>query len=631
MSNRHILFSIVLSLVVLTGFAYWNIDKCSFANVDDDQYVTSNRHVQSGITASTVAWAFTTFEAANWHPLTWLSHSLDYTIYGSKPAGHHLTNLLLHIINTVLLFFVLRSMTQTVWRSAFVAALFAVHPLHVESVVWISERKDVLSALFMLSSLLFYSRYVSRRRIGSYAASIGLFFLGLLSKPMIVTLPFLMLVLDFWPLRRFAPAGGPFNENAIEGRKAGGSLRVIVAEKIPFFALAAASCVITVIAQHKSDAIVKISELPLLTRLANAAVSYVTYFQKTFWPSRLAFFYPLPLHQSFTQVALSLCFLAALSLIAVLLCRKLPYVLAGWLWFLGTLVPVIGIVQVGSQAMADRYAYIPIVGLCIASTWLLHDIVHGNRILKISAVVACIVAVCPLALRARVECGYWKNDDTLSSHALAANKNNFLALAIRGKCRLESLRYDEAADCLRKSLALCPSQPSPRINLGLIFLRQEKPREAIKEFNAVLSVDSNNTLANLDCGNAYGMLGDTIMAIRCYRRAISADSQFSAALHNLGVIYASMHDYSDCRKCLSKAILANPTDALCCFELGNCFRLDNSAREAISWYRRSISLAPRWADSHRQLAIAFAACGEPDSARYQKTLADSLSPIEGKK
>jgi tetratricopeptide (TPR) repeat protein len=630
MNKRKTLYAILFVLIVCTGFAYWKIDKCDFVSIDDHQYVLKNPHVMSGINRQTVLWAFTSFEAANWHPLTWLSHAVDCSLYGKRPAGHHLTNLLLHLINTLLLFFVLRVMTGSVWRCALVAALFGVHPLHVESVAWISERKDVLSTMFMFLSLLCYARYAARRSAGSYAGSLAFFCCGLLSKPMIVTLPFLLLLLDFWPLRRLARRRDPSGSPATASPFASVNLKFLLAEKIPFIALSAASCVVTVIAQRIGDAIVKTNELSLADRLGNAVVSYATYFQKTFWPSHLAFFYPIPRHVSLLQAIVAIAVLVAVSLLAVMLWRKRPYLLTGWLWFLGTLVPAIGIVQVGSQAMADRYTYVPIVGLFIAATWLLYDMSRCSRLVRIIATAGCIAVVCALALRTRVECGYWKSDNTLANRALAVTKDNFFAYGIKGNYLMDSLRYDEAADCFRRSLALRPTQTSPRVNIGLILLRQGKPRDAIDAFNGVFSLDSNNTLANLDCGNAYGMLGDTQSAIRCYRRAIAVDPKFSAALHNLGVTYASMHDYPDCRRCLRDAVAVNPEDAESFLALGKCTLLGNEPVEAISWFRKSLLLAPRHSDTHRQLAAAFEACGRKDSARIENAVADSLALLDKK-
>jgi tetratricopeptide (TPR) repeat protein len=624
MSQRNTLLLIILSLIVCTAFVYWNVDKYDFVSIDDHQYVSKNPHVTSGLSARNVAWALTSQEAANWHPLTWMSHQLDCTLYGIRPAGHHLTNLLLHLINTVLLFVALRLLTGSMWRSACVAALFGVHPLHVESVAWIAERKDVLSTMFLFVSIIFYANYARRRKPGYYAGSLIFFACGLLAKPMIVTLPFLMMVLDVWPLRRPAFSQSRTHASPMPPVK----IRILILEKIPFLALSAASCVVTVVAQRIGEAIVKTAELPFAHRLANAAAAYAAYIEKTFWPFHLAFFYPIPRYVSPAPTIIACALLLAISVCAVVFRRKRPYLLAGWLWFLGTLVPAIGIVQVGSQAMADRYSYVPIIGLFIAATWLLCDIARAGRLVRIAICAGCVSLICATALQARVECGFWKNDYTLANRALQVTKDNFLAYGIKGNFLLDSLRYDEALDCFRKSIALRPTQTSPRVNIGLILLRQGRPREAIDAFASVFALDSNNTLAYLDCGNAYGMIGDTKSAIKCYQRAVAIDPLFSAALHNLGVTYASLGNYSECRTCLKKAVAANQQDPEAFFALGKCCLLDHAPAEAISWLRKSIALAPRHADSFRQLAGAFEACGQKDSARIQLATADSLSLLE---
>jgi tetratricopeptide (TPR) repeat protein len=624
MSQRNTQLIIILSLIVCTAFVYWNVDKCDFVSIDDHQYVSKNPHITSGLTVRNIAWAFTSLEAANWHPLTWMSHQLDCTLYGIRPAGHHLTNLLLHLINTVLLFVALRLLTGSMWRSAFVAALFGVHPLHVESVAWIAERKDVLSTMFMFASLIFYARYARLRKPGYYGGSLVCFALGLCAKPMIVTLPFLMMVLDVWPLRRTCFSQSRADASSMPSVKIG----TLVLEKLPFLALSAASCAVTVVAQRTGEAIVKTAELPFAHRLANAATAYAAYIEKTFRPSHLAFFYPIPRHVSPAPTCIACALLLAISVCAVVLRGKRPYFLAGWLWFLGTLVPAIGIVQVGSQAMADRYSYVPIIGLFIAATWLLGDIASVGRLARTALCAVCVSLVCATALQARVECGFWKNDYTLANRALQVTKDNFLAYGIKGNFLLDSLHYDEALDCFRTSIALRPTQTSPRVNIGLILLRQGRPHEAIDAFTSVFALDSNNTLAYLDCGNAYGMIGDTKLAIKCYQRAVALDPLFSSALHNLGVTYASLGNYPECRVCLKKAAAINHQDPEIFFALGKCCLLDSVPVEAIVWLRKSIALAPRRADTYRQLAGAFEACGQKDSARVARAFADSLGPLE---
>jgi protein O-mannosyl-transferase len=560
-------------LAACTAFAYWDVDKCSFSRYDDPTYVYKNRHVAAGFTKANIAWAFTSFDASNWHPVTWLSHMLDYQIYGLRPAGHHLTSLLFHILNTLLLFFALRSLTGTFWRSAFVAALFALHPLHVESVAWVSERKDVLCAFFMFISLLCYSSYVQRRRHWDfYCFALFFFVLGLMAKPMIVTLPFVLLLCDFWPLGRFGTTADPaIAQNA--GQRAHRFLPVL-AEKIPFFFLSLTSCIITVLSQRAGNAIVKATELSLPLRFENSALSYVKYVQKMFWPGGLSFFYPVSVYPHFVwKVCLALALILLISLCAVVRRKKQPYLLVGWLWFLGTLVPVIGLVQVGSQALADRYTYIPLVGLFIIVAWLVCDLAGGSTWPRVLAVSGSCVALVLLALQTRVQAGYWQNDLALSEHALAVNRNNFLAYSMKGNFLLARGDYDSALACFAQSIALCPSQIPPRMNTGSILLGRGKAREAIGVFTQLLALDSAYAPAYLDCGKAYAILGKRDSAIACFCRAIAIDPGYSPALYNLGAVFEAMGNYRESMGYLVRACRADTADAEAFLELEKVRRM----------------------------------------------------------
>jgi tetratricopeptide (TPR) repeat protein len=629
-TKRFSLYLIVFLLIGCTSFAYWQVDKFDFVSFDDHQYVSKNPHVMSGFNKKNLLWAFTSFEAANWHPLTWLSHTLDCQLYGEKPAGHHLTNLILHIINTLLLFFVLKVMTGSMWKCALVAALFGLHPLHVESVAWVSERKDLLSTFFMFLSLFCYSLFAVRKKRAFYFGALFLFAIGLLAKPMIVTLPFLLVLLDFWPLRRLTV----FPEQILESRGTSfkKKLLYLCAEKIPFFILTIASCFVTVLAQHAGEAIVKTDELSLLPRIENSVISYMSYIEKMFWPAHLSFFYPHPVNlPSFWMLSFACVLLSFITFLALLNVKKRPYILVGWLWYIGTLIPVIGLVQVGSQAMADRYAYTPLIGLFIIVTWLLYDLTHQNRFLKIAAIAFSLVILFIISISTRIQAGYWKNDLALANHGIAVTKDNFLAYSIKGNFLLSINDYSEAQYWLQKSISLRPAQTTPRLNIGLIYLRQKKPMEAIAVFSELLAQDSNYTLANLNCGNAYEMIGDLKSAIQCFSRAIAADSSFTAALYNLGVIYGTIKDYPKCRHCLLKAVRTNPNDAESFFWLGKCCHYDNNIEEAIQWYKKSIALVSDFPDSHRKLGEAYKSCGKPDLAKIQFAIADSLAMYQATK
>lgn len=620
------MYLILFLLIASTSFAYWNVDKCEFVNFDDYQYVSNNYHITSGFDKKNILWAFTSFYAANWHPLTWLSHTLDCELYRLKPAGHHLTNLVFHLLNTLLLFLVLKGMTGAVWRSALVAALFGLHPFHVESVAWVSERKDVLSTFFMVLTLLCYSSVSIRKKWRYYFGALFMFALGLMAKPMIVTLPFVLLLLDFWPLQRLTLHTEPDLPPGNSIRKK--TLPLLLVEKIPFFVLAAASSIITLLAQHAGKAIGKTDKFSLLSGLANSVISYVSYIGKMFWPVNLSFFYPFPAAMpSVWNLLFSCIILIIITGIALFYLKKMPYLLMGWLWFLGTLVPVIGIIPVGSQAMADRYSYIPLIGLFIIIAWLLHDFASRSRIIKIIIITFSVAILCLITYQTRKQVQYWKNDLTLGNHGLAVSKANFFAYNIKGNYLLSQNNYDEAFRCFSTSLSLCPNQLITRSNVGLIYLKQGKPKEAVAVYKEILSKDPNDIIANLNCGNAFGMLGDTKSAIQCFNRVIAVDSSVTPAIHNLGEAFGSQKEYQKCRHFLLEAIRRDPYNAESYYALGNCCFYDNDMVEAVRWYEKSIALWYNFTDSHRQLGKAYTSCGRQDLAQRQFTIGDSLASL----
>ena len=435
---------IAIALAVITLAAFWRITQNGFINFDDQDYVTENPMVQSGLNAKSFVWAFTTDFAGNWHPLTWLSHELDVQLFGNEAGWHHLTSLLLHTANTLLLFLVLEKMTRALWRSAFVAALFAIHPLHVESVAWVAERKDVLSTFFFLLAIWAYARFAQiqneKLKIKNYLLALLFFAFGLMSKPMLVTTPFVLLLLDYWPLRRFELKTPLRNQ---EARKLSWIPGFLI-EKIPFFILALASSIVTVVVQHRGGAIADVTALPMGVRAGNALVACVSYVRKMFLPVDLAAFYPFPKVFPVSLVAFSALALCGITILAVWRWRRSPYLAVGWFWFLGMLVPVVGLVQVGMQSMADRYTYIPLIGLFIALTWGAWEIFGGRIQYKfIWATVACgILAACfRLTMK---QAGYWRDSETLFAHALQVTRNNPVAEYSYGAALVPQNRVDEA-------------------------------------------------------------------------------------------------------------------------------------------------------------------------------------------
>ncbi len=472
---------LALGLVLATLAAYSSVAGNGFVHIDDNTYVTDNPHVQAGLSAGTVAWALTTFRAGNWHPLTWLSHALDCELYGLHPAGHHVTSLVLHVVNVLGLFFLLRRWTGSIGRSAFVAALFALHPLHVESVAWIAERKDVLSGFFWIATLWAYALWIERPGIGRYALVLVCYALGLMAKPMLVTLPFVLLLLDVWPLRR---VGVP-----------------LVREKIPLFLLAAGSSVVTFLVQRDQGAMALGARLPPGLRIENAVVSYAAYMAQTVWPAGLGSFYPHPIDaDSFGQVAGSALVLAAATAAAILTWRTRPYVMVGWLWFLGTLVPVIGLVQVGAQARADRYTYLPLIGLSIAVAWAAVDVAATFRNgLRALAAVSVVLAA-TWAFLTWKQVAYWKDDRALFG----------------------------------RIVELVPDNAAAHGMLGMVHLREGRLPEAIEEYRTALRLEPNYAQGHSNYGMALELQGRRDEALIEYRRAVACDPNLAEAQHNLG-------------------------------------------------------------------------------------------------
>ena len=481
--NRKIVIFVYAGLVIATIIAYQPVCKNDFVNYDDNVYVTDNANIKNGLTRQSLAWAFTSGYAENWHPLTWISHILDYRIFGPNPVGHHLTNVLLHIINTLLLFYVLQKLTGAFWPSAFVACVFAIHPLHVESVAWVSERKDVLSTLFWLLTMLAYARYVKRPSISRYAGALMLFSLGLMAKPMLVTLPFALLLLDYWPLNR------PVNSRR--------SILNLLLEKVPFFVLAAISSVITYNLQTKTG----MEILPFGLRLSNAVVSYISYIGKMIYPADLSVFYPyslgnLPAWKVITAAVL----IAAITILTFLAARQRRYLPVGWLWYLGTLVPVIGIVQVGDQAMADRYTYLPLVGIFIMLAWSVAEIAGKTQVRRIASAVLTAFILAAFLICTRMQISYWRDSITLFERALAVTKNNYKMEYALGYELVSQGHLDEGIIHYRRAIEIAPVNTEIRYNLANCLRRQGKIDEAIEQYRLTLQyksddADTHNNLA----------------------------------------------------------------------------------------------------------------------------------------
>lgn len=485
-----IVAGVTLALALTTFLVYLPTRQFEFLNWDDQSYVVENDHVKGGLTAEGVVWAFTHSHSANWHPLTWLSHALDCQLYGLQPSGHHATNALLHAINAALLFLFLRMVTGSLWRSMVVAGIFAMHPLRVESVAWISERKDLLSTFFGLLTLMAYARYAGESKVSSskskvwYGVALGLFVCGLMSKPMLVTWPFVMLLLDCWPLNRINQRPKVFS---LESWRTNQNL---IIEKIPFFALAAASCFITITAQKQGGAVASFEHLSFGYRLQNAIVSYAEYLRMFFWPAQLSPIYPHPAQWASWRVALSLATLVGLSFAGWRYRDRFPQGVTGWFWFLGTLVPVIGLVQVGSQAFADRYTYIPQIGLVLSLVWL--GAILLQKLPKVFVATAAALILAALTWRTSQQLAIWKNTETLFSYTLGLHPNTLQALNGLGSYYLNQGRIAEGKPLLEKVVQLEPTFGEAQGALADALDGEGHHAEAATHYEAALAKQPNN-------------------------------------------------------------------------------------------------------------------------------------------
>src|SRR5688572_25774403 len=505
--QRALVWGIALALVVLTAATYAVVRGFDYVELDDPIYVTENDQVRAGLTLDGVRWAFTTGTAANWHPLTWLSHMLDVSLFGVAPGPHHIVNLVLHVTSTLLLFLVLNRMTQSPWRSGFVAAVFALHPLHVESVAWVAERKDVLSGCFWMLTMAAYAGYVDRPSRMRLAAVSGMFAVGLMAKPMLVTLPCALLLLDLWPLRRWSPL------------KPGGLLP-LVKEKLPLFVLTAASSLITVIVQSFGGAVAGLQAVPLGLRVENAITSATTYLIKMVWPVDLSVLYSLPDRVAPSHLAGSLLVLITISVLAFRSVSTRPFLLVGWLWYLGTLVPVSGIVQVGVQAMADRYTYIPIIGIAIMVAWVPAPSMMRSRTARSVVAVADAAVVVEMAAMTRTRLPVWQNNVTLFTEATMQTMgvDEYGAHLSLGATLLQQKRFDEARAHYQQASALRPKSADAAYGLGLSFLHAGRTAEAILPLEEAVGLAPEDPDRRSDLAISYVRANRIDDAIREYRR-----------------------------------------------------------------------------------------------------------------
>ena len=587
-------------LLALTLGVFMQTCNHQFINLDDPLYVTNNPYVKGGITGKNIVWAFTTTAASNWHPLTWLSHMLDVEIFGFNPRGHHLTNVFIHTASTLLLFWLLVQITTAPWQSLFVAALFALHPLHVESVAWVAERKDVLSCFFWFLTLLFYAGYVKQRRLKFYLLTLFSFVVGLLTKPMLVTLPLVMLLLDYWPLNRFN------RQRAQDGTTFGSPLFFLVTEKVPFLFLSAVSAVITMYAQNKGGALKSLETASLGLRIENAVIAYVKYLGKTIWPRDLAILYPFPSSLPLWQALVSCLVLIFISVAIIRYRRRHPYFLVGWLWFLVTLIPVIGIVRVGGQSMADRYTYIPLIGLFIMGSWGVPDLMKGwHHRQAILGILAGVVIFASFATTWH-QLGCWKDNISLYQHTLQVTTGNYLILNNYGIALADQGRFDEAILQYQGALRAWPKSATAHVNLGAALAHQGKFVEAIGHYSEALKLIPDYALAHSNLGRALAHLGRINEAIAHYEEALKIDPSLADVHLNLGILLVKKGDYENALQHYDMVLRLEPNSTKAPINMGTALAQEGRLDEAIHCFTEALRVDPKSVEAHFNLGVVLA-------------------------
>ena len=633
-NGRVLSICIVLAIAILAVFL--QVKDHAFITLDDTLCVTENPHVQAGLTIENLKWAFTTTHAPYWHPLTWLSHMLDVQLFGLKAGGHHLMNVFFHIANTLLLFLVLRRMTKTLWRSAFVAALFALHPLHVESVAWVTERKDVLSTLFWILTVGAYTYYAERPGYRRYLLVLVCFVLGLMSKPMLVILPFVLLLLDFWPIGRLQPAkhAGPDSLNSVrpqdpprKKRKSADIatakaadreewllyplrwrvIRPLLVEKVPLLVFAALSSVITIINQQR--AMVSLQAMPVDARIANALVSYVKYIGMMIWPFDLAVFYPHPDKQPVWLVLGAALALAAVTFLVIRKTNRFPYLGVGWLWYLGTLLPVIGLFQAGSQEMADRFTYVPMVGILIMVAWGIPDSLKkwGHRKTALGILSGIAILACAVLTWAQVQ--LWRDSITLFSHTLKVTRDNFIAHNNMGTALSDQGKIEEAITHYRSALRIAPGYDEAWNNLGSAYGKSGQTAKAIEAIRQALRINPEYDVAWNNLGNAYGGNGETAKAIEALQQAIRINSMYTKAWNNIGIAYAESGRTDEAIEAFLRCLHIKPEQADVWSNLAFAYRKHGQTAKAINAYREALRINPLYVKALFGLGVASVESG----------------------
>jgi len=621
---------VCIALVLSTLAVFWQVHSFGFVNYDDDDYVYENPGVTQGLTWDSFVAAFTTPHVGNWLPMVWLSFALDYQLFGPDPGWMHLVNVALHIANAVLLFLILRKATGGLWPSAFVAAAFALHPMHVESVAWITERKDVLSGFFLLLTVAAYARYVRRHSVISYVLAVLLYALGLLAKPMIVTVPLLLLLLDYWPLNRFELQ--PRESAGVHSRLL--ILRRMIAEKIPFFVLSAIWSVVTFLVQRGSGSVADLENLPAYARCANAFQSYAQYVAKMFWPRNMAVFYPYdegtvrPL-----QAILSALLIITVSILAIRSRRKHKYLYVGWLWFLAALVPVIGLIQSGAQSMADRYTYIPYIGLFIMIAWGVPELMSGLPHTKHLLGGAAAIVFAALGVCAYRQTSYWTDSITLFSHAIEVTQRNDTAYNNRGSAYTELGLWEKGIEDFHRAIGIRPDNAHAYNNLGVAYVKLGRWQEAEKAFKLATEAEADYAEACNNLGIAYGERGRWQEAEEAFMHALDARANYAEAYNNLGIARSKLERWQEAEEAYKRAIEIDRNYVAALNNLGEAYEKLGKWQAAIESYKEAIAIKPDHAESHKDLGSALGRLGRWEEATiaYERAVESEPNYVEAYK
>lgn len=610
-----------LALVLVLGVIYGQTFWFDFLRFDDGVYVAENLRVLKGLTGDGFKWAMTATHASNWHPVTWLSHMLDVELFGTRAGYHHLVSLFWHALNAVLLFILLRKMTGCFWRSGFVAALFALHPLHVESVAWISERKDVLSTFFAITAIGCYLWYVENRSPVRYIWVAIAYALGLMSKPMLVTLPFVLLLLDFWPLGRFA---GQKSLGQANREKA--SLWTLIWEKMPLMGLALASSVVTLYAQNAGGAVSSLESVPMATRIFNALFSYAGYLFKMVWPLKLAAIYPYPETFHWWKVSCSAVLLAGVTYVAIRMRKRWPFVVVGWLWYVGTLIPVIGLVQVGSQAMADRYTYVPLIGIFIMVAWGASHMVSALALRGTWAALLGGGSLLILSVLSYAQTGHWRDSLALFQHAVSVTDRNLTAYLNLGVALTDSGHYTEALKQYEQVLRIKPGDEKASYNMGVALAAQGDYLQAAEYFEASLMANPRNSEALNNLGNCYRYMRKSAPAIAHYRQALRIDPKNASVRKNLESLLFEMDLRTKEITRIEATLRQGEAGPRLYHRLGSLYRQDGRDQEAADALMRSLQLDPEYVPAITDLSLLQVDKGAFEAAKTLLERGVALEP-----